>query len=277
MKQRYYYHEHLRDYAEVKARGMKFRGELYGNSDFDAFSSKAFLEAILPHLAVRPGARVLELGCGTGPGSCYLVGKGFQVDGIDLIPDAIERAKEVASDLGLDIRYEVMDVCDLPVEGVPYDLIVDSYCTQGIVMDEDRDRMFRAVKARLAARGYFLLSCCVFEPARENPDVTVEDSATGKVYTRFDAHDLFDREAEICYNLFEPDPARPDVGPEDYDGTICVKGRWYIHRRRYRTPENLRAELEYHGFEVLHQGGEVMENAVCIHRGAGVALRPTRE
>ena len=30
-------------------------------------------------------------------------------------------------------------------------------------------------KARLAARGYFLLSCCVFEPDRENPDVTVAE------------------------------------------------------------------------------------------------------
>lgn len=274
MTQRYYYHEHLADYTKMKARGLKFRGALYGNPDFDMFSSRTFLEAMLPRLEVASGARALELGCGTGPGACYLAKQGLRVDGIDLIPDAIEKAVENARDLGLDIRYSVMDVCNLPVAGKPYALIVDSYCTQGIVMDEDRDRMFRAVKGRLADRGYFLLSCCVFEPDREYPDIPIEDAATGKFYTRFDEHDLFDRETEICYNLWRPDPARPDIGPKDYDGTVCVNGQWYIHRRRYRTPENLKAELERHGFEVLYQGGDVMENAVCVHHGSGVILKP---
>ena len=44
-------------------------------------------------------------------------------------------------------------------------------------------------------------------------------------------------------------------------GTICVDGVWYIHQRRYRSPENLRLELERHGFTVLEQSGEVTENA----------------
>ena len=273
MKQRYYYHEHRADYTVVKARGLKSRGELYGSHDFDDFSSRSFLQAMLPRLMVDPGARVLELGCGTGPGACYLAQRGFQVEGIDLIPDAIDRAVEVARDRGVDVRYQVMDICDLPAQGDPYDLIVDSYCTQGIVMDGDRDRMFRAIKGRLASRGYFLMSCCVFEPHREDASVTIEDPATGKVYTRFDEHDLFDRETEICYNLWKPDPARPEAGPDSYDGTVCVNGKWYTHRRRYRSPDNLRAELRDHGFDMLYQGGDVNENAVCVHEGSGVGLK----
>ena len=40
MKQKYYYHEHLSDYAELKAKGLMSRGELYGNpDDFSEFSS----------------------------------------------------------------------------------------------------------------------------------------------------------------------------------------------------------------------------------------------
>ena len=30
-KQKYFYHEHLADYAELKAKGLMSRGELYGN------------------------------------------------------------------------------------------------------------------------------------------------------------------------------------------------------------------------------------------------------
>lgn len=44
MKWRYFYHEHLADYAELKAKGLVSRGELYGNpNDFSEFSFKPFL------------------------------------------------------------------------------------------------------------------------------------------------------------------------------------------------------------------------------------------
>ncbi|MCE2412373.1 hypothetical protein J4G07_00065 [Candidatus Poribacteria bacterium] len=47
---------------------------------------------------------------------------------------------------------------------------------------------------------------------------------------------------------------------------------WYIHQRRYRTPENLRLELERHGFTVLEQSGEVTDNAICVHQDACPAI-----
>ena len=41
MKEKYFYHEHLADYAELKVKGLVSRGELYGNpDDFNEFSSK---------------------------------------------------------------------------------------------------------------------------------------------------------------------------------------------------------------------------------------------
>lgn len=272
MKQKYFYHEHLADYATMKTKGMTSRGELYGAHGFGDFSSRSFLAETLPRLDVRAGARVLELGCGTGSGACFLAALGYQVHGIDVIPDAIDKAREIAAERGLDIEYEVMDVARLSHEGKPYELIVDSYCSQGIVTDEDRAAMFSAVKARLATRGYFLMSCSVFEQRRETPEIRIVDEVTGKVFTAFDGSDLWDGETETCYNRFTVDPLRPDAGPDDYEGTILVNGVWYIHRRRYRTPENLRAELESHGFEVLEQNGEVNENAICTHRDGSLPL-----
>ncbi|MCY3740077.1 MAG: class I SAM-dependent methyltransferase [Candidatus Poribacteria bacterium] len=267
MKQKYYYHEHLADYAELKAEGFMSRGELYGNpDDFSDFSSKSFLIETLPRLDLKPDAQVLELGCGTGPVACFLAQLGYRVHGIDIIPDAIDKAKAVAAEQCLDIQYEVLDVCQLPQEGEAYHLIVDSFCSQSMVTDPDRDAMFSRVKSRLAKNGYFLMSCCVFEPDREDTKIQIVDSTTGKVYTRFDQDALWDSDTETCYSLFQPDPFRPSVGPEDYEGTICVNGTWYIHQRCYRTPKNLRLELERHGFTVLEQNGEVTENAICVHQ-----------
>ena len=90
MKQKYFYHEHLADYAMMKTKGMMSRDELYGYLDFSDFSSKSFLTETLPRLDVKAGARVLELGCGTGSGACFLAELGYQVHGIDVIPDAID-------------------------------------------------------------------------------------------------------------------------------------------------------------------------------------------
>ena len=272
-KQKYFYHEHLADYAELKAKGLMSRGELYGSpNDFSDFSSKSFLIETLPRLDLKPDARVLELGCGTGPVACFLAKLGYQVHGIDVIPDAIHKAKAIAAEHRLDIRYEVLDVCQLPHRGKRYQLIIDSFCSQGIVTDPDRDAMFSGIKSRLAKNGYFLMSCCVFEPDREDSETQIVDNATGKVYTRFDQDALWDRDTETCYSPFHPDPFRPNVGPEDYEGTICVNDVWYIHQRRYRSPKNLRLELERHGFSVLEQSGEVTENAICVHQDVSLAF-----
>ena len=274
MKQKYFYHEHLADYTELKTKGLLSRGELYGNpNDFSDFSSKPFLIETLPRLDLKPDARVLELGCGTGPVACFLAKLGYQVHGIDVIPDAIDKAKVIAAEHRLDIQYEVLDVCQLPRENKSYDLIVDSFCSQGIVTDPDRIAMFSGIKSRLAKNGYFLMSCCVFEPDREDPETQIIDNTTGKIYTRFDRDALWNSDTETCYSLFHPDPFRPSIGPEDYEGTICVNDVWYIHQRCYRSPKNLRLELERHGFIVLEQNGEVTENAICVHQGAVRVVR----
>ena len=181
IKQKYFYHEHLADYAELKAKGLMSRGELYGNpNDFSNFSSKPFLIETLSRLNLKPDARILELGCGTGPVACFLAKLGYLVHGIDVIPDAIDKAKAMAAEHRLDIQYEVLDICQLPQEGKSYDLIVDSFCSQGIVTDPDRDAMFSGIKSRLAKNGYFLMSCSVFEPDREDPETQIINKETGK-------------------------------------------------------------------------------------------------
>ena len=202
----------------------------------------------------------------------FLAQLGYQVHGIDVIPDAIDKAKAIAAEHRLAIQYEVLDVCQLPHQGKSYQLIIDSFCSQGIVTDSDRIAMFSGIKSRLAKNGYFLLSCSVFEPDREDSETQIVDNATGKVYTRFDQDAFWDKDTEICYSRFQSDPFRPSVGPEDYEGTICVNGTWYIHQRRYRSPENLRLELERHGFTVLEQSGEVTENAICVHKDAYLTI-----
>ena len=223
------------------------------------FSSRAFLEEVIPRL--RPGRdrrRVLELGTGTGPGAIYLAERGFDVHAIDLIPEAIAEARRIAAERGLEVRFEVMDVTRIPRHGPAYDLIVDSYCLQGIVLDADREAVFRAVKARLDPHGYYLVSSAMYAAVRHRADRKVVDRLTGRGFDRYDEASLFDPDTDIYYEPYD--------GKEQVDGAIHVDGSWYYPFRRYRTAPRLRTEVESYAFRVLLQTGELGQHLVAVHQ-----------
>ena len=81
----------------------------------------------------RPG-RALDLGCGTGTDALYLAQHGWDVVGVDFVPEAIETARKRAVDAGISPRFVVGDVTQLRQAGVegPFDLIMDTGCYHGI-------------------------------------------------------------------------------------------------------------------------------------------------
>ena len=253
-----YLRENVERYRRMARTGGPFR--------YADFSSRGFLEEAIPRLRLqRDRPRVLELGTGTGPGAIYLAERGFDVHAIDLIPEAIAEARRITSERGLEVRFEVMDVTRIPGHGPAYDLIVDSYCLQGIVLDADREAVFRAVKARLDPHGYYLVSSAMYASVRHRSDRQVVDRLTGRVFDRYDEASLFDPDTDIYYEPYD--------GMEQVDGSICINGSWYYPFRRYRTAARLRAEVESYGFRVLHQTGELGQNVVAIHARGDLRLR----
>ena len=268
---KYYYREHLAGYQRVEQEGKCSWGEIHGRlDDFERFSSRPFLEHVIPQLDFEDKLPLaLELGCGTGPGACFLAERGFRVHAVDLIPTAIDIARRIAVERNLDIHYEVTDVTKIPPSGTRYDLIVDSYCLQGIVLDADRRSVFEAVRARLKPSGYYLVSTAMYDDSRHSPDELTVDPVSGTVYHRYDEHCLFDPTTDICYEPFSDAgyDYPVDDAPEDYEGSTQIAGRWYMPTRRYRTAKGLRAELETEGFETLLQTGEFGENVLCTLAG----------
>ena len=256
---------YLRENIE-RYRGMPHTG---ASAKYADFSSRGFLEEVIPRLRLGwDRGRVLELGTGTGPGAIYLAECGFDVHAIDVIPEAIAEARRIASERGLEVRFEVLDVTRIPHHGPAYDLIVDSYCLQGIVLDGDREAVFRAVKARLDPDGYYLVSSAMYAAARHRGDQQVVDRRSGRVFDRYDEASLFDPDTDVYYEPYD--------GKEQVDGAIRVNGSWYYPFRRYRTAARLRAEVESYAFRVLLQNGEMGQNLVAVHRESEVLLQRTR-
>jgi 2-polyprenyl-3-methyl-5-hydroxy-6-metoxy-1,4-benzoquinol methylase len=242
---RYYREEHEAAYRTIAREGHSQWNDLFdhdGEWTYDRFQNRDFLERTLPGLDLPEAehTHVFEYGCGTGPAACYLAAQGYQVDAVDLIPEAIAIARRMATERGVDVTFDVADICGLTAEPATrrHDIVLDSFCLQSIVTDEDRDAVFAAVRARAKPGGYYLISTAVHTPDRDGDPDYVRDAATGIVY----------REV-------------PDGAPYDY--VVMIGGRPHIPHRRHLSAGALRQELETAGFEVISLEGTNSANVVC--------------
>lgn len=84
------------------------------------------LEAIKRQPSLQnPPARALDVACGSGRDAVFLAMNGYEVDAIDILPDALQRANDLASRHGVQIRTMQQDLERQPVLPVgQYDLVV---------------------------------------------------------------------------------------------------------------------------------------------------------
>lgn len=94
----------------------------------DHFDMAVFLDAIVAHIDLRPGLRVLDLGCGRGFLSVALAHRGAQVTGVDISPRSVTTAQHraVISGVSPRCRFRVMDCENLDFPDASFDAVVGS-------------------------------------------------------------------------------------------------------------------------------------------------------
>ncbi|MGW3986461.1 class I SAM-dependent methyltransferase [Streptomyces sp. NPDC004830] len=105
--------------------------------------------------------RALDLGCGPGRNALYLAGQGFEVDAVDLSPQALAWARERAREAGADgVRFHCGDAFALAATALtgPYDLIYDSGCFHHLAPHR-RVSYLALLERLLAPGGLFGLTC----------------------------------------------------------------------------------------------------------------------
>jgi SAM-dependent methyltransferase len=76
---------------------------------------------------ITPGARVLDVACGTGVVGLTAARLGAKVTGVDLTPELVARAKENASIMNLDVAFKEGDAEALPVADASFDVVVSQF------------------------------------------------------------------------------------------------------------------------------------------------------
>lgn len=241
-----YYESHEEAYKKLKGKNLSFWGESRESSEtFENFYMREYLESVLDRIKPLPNAKMLEIGCGTGPASCFLAQQGYDVDGFDVSETAIEIARVNAKNRNLDINYSVNDICSISeIESGTYDVVVDGHCMHCITYDSDRHAALTNVLRLLKRGGYFIVDTMSMERPSKWP------------------HPMRADENGILWNNVE----------EDYPyEKVEFEGKYWICTRRVKSISDLENELRQSGFLIeqieIHEDEEVEQisdfRAIC--------------
>jgi ubiquinone/menaquinone biosynthesis C-methylase UbiE len=179
---------------------------------YDAVNAAIFLpcggsgrlrQRLVDDLEVRPGHRVLELGCGTGQVTTRLLAAGSDVVAIDQMPAMLTRARRRAPAA----TFVEGDALEEDVGG-DYDRVVLSFVLHNFDAD-DRIRLLRRSAAALSATGRIGVLEWALPPGR----------ARGALWRRF-------------LSVLEPSPTAQQVLDGALDADIAAVGLHISDRRR---------------------------------------------
>ncbi len=134
--------------------------EAHLNPDIDAASRKPetiekTVKNLISSLNLKPGSRILDLGCGPGLYCKYFAQLGFHVTGLDYSKNSIEYAVRDAARNSLDIQYKYMNYLDMEYLE-EFDAVLLIYGDFCVLADSDRDALLRKIYNALKLDGYFI-------------------------------------------------------------------------------------------------------------------------
>lgn len=126
-----------------------WRIRLLAEDDAAQWKTQQVVQFCMDVLHIRPGMRILDLGCGAGMQAHLFAESGVIVHGIDISPPLVKHAAAVAKKRKLKATFAVGDMRDLTVTE-PYDRVLVLGMSFGFGTDEENaatlHNIYRAVK-----------------------------------------------------------------------------------------------------------------------------------
>ena len=196
-------------------------------------------------LDLRPGARVLDAGCGPGRHALALARRGMEVVGVDRSPDFLELARGAAEEHHLPATFVELDLRDLAYDAEFDAAICLCQGGFGLLGGRDEPAVFRRIAAALRPGGRLALTACSAAFAvRFLEEGETFDPPTGVLHERSVVRDPGGREREFdlwttCFTARELEllAASAGLGVDAVHGV--APGRYGTQRPRLDHPELL--------------------------------------
>jgi SAM-dependent methyltransferase len=195
---------------------------------------------LISHLGLKPGDKLLDLGCGPGLYCERFHDHGLVVTGMDYSRRSIDYARKAAADSGRNIEYIYQDYLTLDFES-RFDAIVLIYCDLAVFAPAKRDELLRRVHRALKPKGAFAFD--VFTPDHRPAEERLSWSAHERGFWRPNPH--------LCLTceLYYPDEETylDQYVVIDEDLTVKVYRIW----DKVYTPESIEPVVRAQGFNEI--------------------------
>jgi len=95
---------------------------------------------LIDNIELLPRGRTLDVAMGSGQNAVYLARMGFEVEGVDISPEAVNNALELACQAGITIKAEVADLeGNYRLEKNAYDVIICFHYLQRSLIPQIKD------------------------------------------------------------------------------------------------------------------------------------------
>jgi len=195
---------------------------------------------VIEQWAQSLGSPLLDLACGTGRMSIHMARHGYEVTGVDIIPNMIDHAKSKAVKSNVSIDFVVADARNFHLnKQFPFIFMIMN-AFQFLHTREDHEAMLACVREHLQSKGYFL-----FETRNPTSRNLLEvRNPDGENYTLPDGEKLA---------ITQQQHYDPMTQIQHYTRYLKFSnGTERINRTalRYVYPQEMEALLHYNGFQI---------------------------
>lgn len=195
-------------------------------------------------LARECGGPLLDLACGTGTMAIRLAAEGYQVTGVDIIPEMIEWASRKAAKQDISIEWIVADarMFDLHQQ-FPFIYMLGN-AFQHFLTRAAQEALLARVREHLHPHGCFLFCARnpsprnLFEARRTEPRQFTRPDGTQYIATEQQEYDPI---TQIQHYTFHDQWLHPEGQQEEKTTRTAL---------RYVFPQELEALLHYNGFQI---------------------------
>jgi SAM-dependent methyltransferase len=190
------------------------------------------------------GGPLLDLACGTGTMAIRLAEQGFQVTGVDIIPEMIAWASQKALSQGVSIDWVVADARTFHFQKQFPFIYMLGNAFQHFLSRADQEALLAGVREHLHPRGCFLFG--TRHPSPRNlfearfPEPQKYTAPDGRDYV-ISEHQEYDPITQIQHYTFH----ERWLGPEGLQEKKTLRTAL-----RYVFPQEMEALLYYNGFQI---------------------------